>query len=146
MSSGYAGAFAVTIEDKAVQKVVGDDLWSKYIHARAKVDEETICDDAYDPDDDDFEDDDEANEAKKNTETFFKALNRVTKAFKKATKLPLYRNVHNGEDKGDCYDDVNGAFWAIDFSRAYIQSPALKAFNRKMKGDGSSISHYVTFV
>jgi len=43
-----------------------------------------------------------------------KAFYALTKAFNKKTGLSLYMGYHDTEGEGDRYDEVDGAFWAVE--------------------------------
>jgi hypothetical protein len=50
-------------------------------------------------------------------------------AFNLITGLELSLSAHDGESKGDVYDDVDGHFWCID--NAYVMTPDAIAFENE---------------
>ena len=59
----------------------------------------------------------------------WKIVDKITKAFKKKTKLDLYLDYHNSEEDGSRYDDVDGVIWIV--GGCYIKSPAFKALEKR---------------
>lgn len=57
-----------------------------------------------------------------------KAFYALTKAFNKKTGLALYMGYHDAESEGDRYDEVDGAFWAVE--GMYKLSPAGKKMDK----------------
>lgn len=146
MGMGYAGSFAMTIEDSTVKKIVGKRIWDKYVATREAcsevADENQIMQDGFDLDEEGFTDAEKAL-----IETFIKAYRNVTGTFGKKQGMSIARNSHSAEEDGSRYDDVDGCFWELDFNDCYRESVAMKRLNdvaKKCK-DEVKMSHYVQF-
>ena len=59
------------------------------------------------------------------------AYEALCKAFEDATELPLGLDYHDSDDRGGCYDDVNGLFWWVN--NVYEMTPAAKKLENKIK-------------
>jgi hypothetical protein len=76
------------------------------------------------------------------TSAMFKAYQELIDAFEKETDMSLGIGFHDADDQGDCYDEINGAFFWID--GMYSITPAGKKLKDRY-GDGVERKFFVTF-
>jgi hypothetical protein len=142
MGMGYAGSFALTIQDKSVKNTVGTVLFNKYQKAidKSPLEESIIINDCFDINEHELSDSDV-----KLVNNAIKAFTAVIKKFYDTTGIHITRCYHNADDDGDRYDDINGMYWELDFSSVYTLTTKAKKFQKTLKNDRISFSHFVTF-
>jgi len=115
MPMGYGSNFAEVIEQEELEKLVPDEL-KDFLDVIDKDDEclEGVAQNIDDPD----------NVSVNVQEKYLK----LRAAFMKKTRLELELRFHDSDDAGDCYDEVNGAFWSVD--GMYQLSPAGKKMSK----------------
>lgn len=135
MGMGYAGNFAVTMEEKDLAEIVPAEF-KTFDNARKALGNM-------------FEEfarqvsmDDVQNE--EGIPEMLEAYNTLRTAFKDKTGIALYLGYHNQEDDGDRYDDLCGVYWSLDFSDCFPASPAFVNL-KKVAKEYVGIQHFVTF-
>jgi len=146
MGMGYGGGFAVVIDEKDVAKTTRKEFQA-YQNA-AKVFTDTDGDLGNFARDVDFGQPGDSVDAGIPAQVeahkkLLAAYDALQKAFKRKTGITLYVGYHNADEEGDRYDEVDGLFWALEFSDCY---PASKEFKKLRKGckEECEIKHYVT--
>jgi len=137
MSMGYGGASATIIDEEVLAKVCPNELkvFLDLVEANEEYDidseffaSELVCGDV-------ARDDENGGEAIAN------AYMNLCNAFVKATKLSLEFAVHDCDNSGDAYDDVDGHFWCVD--NVYQKTPEAIEFEKQF-GSIQNVS-YVQF-
>ena len=140
MSSGYGAGYADVIEEKHLKKICSLTLkaFNKAVSdAGADLGQVATAIEYNDANDIDLDlDDDKLNAAR---EAIIKAWKKLEADFHKKTGLELGMGYHSSENNGDCYDDIDGAYFSV---RGYWQvTPAGKRLEKKY---GSKKSEVVT--
>lgn len=72
-------------------------------------------------------------------------LNNLLKAFKDKTGIELLVGYHDNESSGDCYDEVDGAFFTLEWTDVFTLTPEAKALKDKFGEDAFDIKRYVVY-
>jgi hypothetical protein len=75
-------------------------------------------------------------------EIFF-SFDQLVKRFKEKTDLTLHLGYHDSSDSGDRYDELDGYFFAVDFSEIYELTPVAK--KAKEQGINIRAKTYVSY-
>lgn len=147
MSMGHSAVFSVVIEEEDLEKLKLEELslfYQAVEDAGATVENvaAVVRFEDYDIDDMYYEDDPTEDEALERTRPIIDAYEKLHEAFKARTGLGLFLNIHNSEDEGDIYDDVNGCFWELSFSDVYMLTPEAEKLQETIPFD---IQHYVVY-
>jgi len=136
MGMGYAGNFAVTIEEKDLAKQVPAEF-KTFDNARKALGNmfeefarQVSLDDV---------DKDEAGFAEMQL-----AYEILCEAFKAKAGIGLCLGFHNQDDEGDRYDDIGGVYWSLFFDHCFTYTPAYLKLKKACKGE-IRIQHFVTF-
>jgi hypothetical protein len=113
MGMGHSASFAEVIEQSFVKEICPE-TFQKFIDA---IDEADKTLEEFARDDSNFD---------------FEPFQELLKDFKKKTKLDMYLAYHDQENSGDRYDEVDGVYWALDFSDVYEMTPAAKKLAAKI--------------
>lgn len=70
------------------------------------------------------------------------AFEKVKDLFKEKTGLSLCLGYHASDDVGSCYDEVDGAYYALDFNEAYNVSEKAEALKETIPFDMSFFVAY----
>ena len=121
MSSGFAGAHADVIEFEgkgSVMEIVPDEglAFEKAVNESDLGSIEEFARSV--------EQDDEALD-----DIVIEAWNNLTTSFNLKTGLDLGIGYHDCDNGGDCYDEVDGAYFFVD--GCYVKSPAMYEFEKK---------------
>jgi len=128
MGMGYGSNFAEVITDKALSKIVPDEI-KKFQDFLDK--HETTLDSFGMTIDREIDMMDDANEeGKKEIKSAWESL---VKVFNESTKLELNIGYHSCDDEGDRYDEVDGAYFYV--SGMYQLSPEGKELQEKLGGE-----------
>lgn len=102
MGMGYGANFAEVISDKDLADIVGMELLSAFAEALDAFDssEQEFVENSYG--DDDFD------------EAVSEAYRAILEKFNEKTGLTLMLGYHDSESCGSRYDEVDGAYWAVD--------------------------------
>ncbi len=73
------------------------------------------------------------------------AYEELIKAFKDKTDIRIYLKYHDQEVDGDRYDEVDGAFFVLDWNDMYQLTPEAKALIGNDVSDDIIVSHWVYF-
>lgn len=73
------------------------------------------------------------------------AYEELIKAFKDKTDIGIYLKYHDQEVDGDRYDEVDGAFFVLDWNDMYQLTPEAKALIGNDTSDNITVSHWVYF-
>lgn len=68
----------------------------------------------------------------KQEDEIYAAYDAFQKAFKDAFDMLIEIGYHNNEDEGSDYDDVDGAFFALDHSELYQLTPNANRLNESL--------------
>ena len=130
MSMGYGGASATIIDEEVLAKVCPNEL--KGFLDLVEANEE------YDIDSEFFASELVCGELDEDIDN---AYMNLCNAFGKATKLSLEFAVHDCDNSGDAYDDVDGHFWCV--GNVYQKTPEAIEFEKQF-GSIQNVS-YVQF-
>ncbi len=122
MSSGYAAAYADTINLKDLKKIGQCESLLTLLEKKLDEKDESLESFALSLT---YEDTTEVDK------DCLKIYRKIQKEFKKETGLPIGIAFHSSEDMGDCYDEVRDIYWYVE--NLYEPSKAYKKFKRKFK-------------
>jgi len=141
MAMGHVACLEVVIEEEKLQEIVPTE-WEQIQSFFEEKDESSLDElaRAYSTDDSyvDGLDEDEAKEA-------FSLLENLLKAFKEKTGIELLVGYHDNESEGDCYDEVDGAFFILDWSAVFTLTPKAKALKDTFGENAFDLKRYVVF-
>lgn len=113
MGMGYIAAFDIVVEKKELEKLNMKTLQSLFNTLKKyAVSLEDLARALYYNDALGLENEEEEKE-------IFNALYAFQEEFKALTNMNIYLNYHNSSDDGDRYDQVDGAYFALDFVEVY---------------------------
>ena len=145
MGMGYAGAFAVVLEEEDLLRIIPKEL-EAFNKAKADFDafENSPGFAAFATAKDHNDNVQDVPESQPELVKLDKAFTKLLAAFKKQTGIKLWLGYHDQEEEGDRYDDISGAYWSLDFADSFPPSKALKTLKKKCK-KYVGIQHFVTF-
>lgn len=143
MSMGYGANFAEVIEEKNVEKIVGNDGKGKSLVAKLKKMMGNIFECEYEAvdylmDNPPCGDYDEAK-----AEKFAELYRTIVEKFKSETGLELELMYHDQDNDGDRYDGVDGLYWEV--FGCYVPSPSLLKLREKFGDDVIERKFFVTY-
>jgi len=136
MGMGYVACSEWVISNEKVKEIVSNE-YDKFIKALLNNDI-SIEEFAMEAEFDDVVWDDFCSEAGL-------AYEELIKAFKDKTDIRIYLKYHNQEIDGDRYDEVDGAFFVLDWNDMYQLTPEAKALIGNDVSDDIIVSHWVYF-
>lgn len=138
MGMGYIAAFDIVVEKKELEKLNMKTLQSLFnVLKKYEVSLEDLARALYYNDALGLENEEEEKE-------IFNALHAFQEEFRVLTNMNIYLNYHNSSDDGDRYDQVDGAYFALDFLEVYELTPNAKRL-KQIQGVDFDIKSFVVF-
>ena len=148
MGMGYSGINIDTVSDETVIKVCGAEF-EAFKQALEKAGLDIDCQGVgYSIENGEFgELEDSMPDGTENAEELIKAvedtLNALTTKFVEVTDMCLTFAVHDSEEHGSRYDDVNGHYWELH--GVYQLTPVAKQFKEKFGKDSIEATSFVQY-
>lgn len=139
MAMGFGANFAIVIDNEKLEEM---NLGS-YTNLLQALKERNVSMDSFASSiyhDDMFYDED--GEEVKDQDFLYGVYKAFLEEFKEKTGIDINLCHHSADDDGDCYDEVDGAYFELDFGDVYQLTPEAKALQ---KTAGFEMKFFVKF-
>lgn len=141
MAMGHSACFDVVIEVEKLKEIVPHE-WEKF-NSFLEEKEEASFDEfvrAYTTDDNECD-----GLTQEEYEEAIQLLEKLQQAFNEKTGIDLYVAYHDNENQGDRYDEVEGAFFGLEWSNVYTLTPKAEKLQKEFGVDAFDIKRYVVY-
>lgn len=141
MSMDFSASFALVIEQEKIEKM--NLVTFRKLLRGLKLHNVSLSNFAHSYSVEDVIYNEEGEELSKDSmDEIYELFEDFKEEFKNSTGVGIDLGYHNQEEQGSCYDDIDGVFFALNFSDVYEMTPEAKHLQKKT---GFEMKYFVTF-